>query len=196
MMAKKRKTADATARHTENKTKAKRTKAPKKNGRPSDFSDRLVMRILELAKAGKTDAQIAADIGISASTLNNWKGSHPDFFTALKDAKAVADDLVVASLFQRAVGYRHSAVKFFYDPKTAKVVSQPYIENHAPDTTACIFWLKNRQPDLWRDKRETELTGKDGGPIKTQPASAAEIIEQALKELQDAGWTPPSESFG
>jgi hypothetical protein len=44
----------------------------------------------------------------------------------------------------------------------------PYTEHCPPDTTACIFWLKNRRPDLWREKVLTEVSGPDGGPIPTQ----------------------------
>lgn len=157
-----------TTRKTKSKATKKKTKS-KKMGRPTSFSERLVMRILELAKAGKTDNQIAIEVGISTATLNNWKGKHPDFFTALKDAKDVADQLVEAALFQKGVGYSHTAVKFFWNPKgnngQGAVVSQPYVERHPPDTTACIFWLKNRQPEKWRDVSRRELTGKDGKPL-------------------------------
>ncbi len=128
--------------------------AKNKGGRPSAFSESLALRIMELATAGATEAEIAAKIGISVATLTNWKGNKPGFFDALRDAKSVADGLVEAALFSRAVGYSHPAVKFFWDSKKGDIKSQPYIERHAPDTTACIFWLKNRQPDLWRENKD------------------------------------------
>lgn len=141
---------------------------PKKHamGRPSGFNKCIAERILELAKTGATEVQIAAKVGISPTTLANWKGKHPDFLKALKEAKNVADELVEASLFERACGYSHPAVKFFWDRDSKKVVSQAYIERHAPDVTACIFWLKNRRPDKWRDAHRQELTGKDGAPLE------------------------------
>ncbi len=155
--------------------------AKKKPGAKSKYSTGVAARILELAKAGKTDVEIAAAIGISPTTLNNWKGQHKDFFEALKKAKSVADDLVETALFQKAMGYSHTAVKFFYDPKQQKVVSQAYTERHAPDTTACIFWLKNRRPKQWRDVHKLEHTGKDGGPI-LQVADVAAVID-AVREF-------------
>ncbi len=120
-------------------------------GRPSTFNEQLAMRIMELAVKGATDDEIAANIGVSVRTLNNWKGKHAGFVEALNDAKSVADELVEAALFSRAIGYNHPAVKFFWDAKNGDIKSKAYIERHAPDTTACIFWLKNRQPGAWRD---------------------------------------------
>ena len=133
-------------------------------GRPSVFSEKLALRILELAKSGKTDAQIAKAVGIALSTLKLWKADRADFSAALKDAKDIADSMVEAALFQRAVGYRHPAVKFFCDKGI--VVSQRYTEVYAPDVTACIFWLKNRQPDRWRDVHKHEVAGDGGEPIQ------------------------------
>jgi hypothetical protein len=49
-----------------------------------------------------------------------------------------------------------------------EVVRAPVREHVAPDVTAQIFWLKNRQPDRWREKQQMEHTGKDGGPIQTK----------------------------
>ena len=42
---------------------------------------------------------------------------------------------------------------------------EEYIKHYAPDTTAIIYWLKNRQPQNWRDTREIEMTGAGGGPL-------------------------------
>ena len=82
---------------------------------------------------------------------------------ALKSGKETADDRVERSLYQRAVGYTHDAVHF--SSFQGVVTETPYRNHCPPDVTAQIFWLKNRRPDLWRDKREQELTGKDGAPL-------------------------------
>jgi hypothetical protein len=74
-----------------------------------------------------------------------------------------ADAEVAERLYRRALGYEHSSVKIFADPKTGAQLVVPYTERFPPDTTACITWLKNRRPDLWRDR--TEVTGKNGGPV-------------------------------
>lgn len=167
--------------------------APAKMGRPSSFSDRLVERLLVLASEGATDAQMAKAAGVGLRTLMTWKGRHPDFQHALKDAKDVADALVEASLYRRATGYEHPAVKFFCHE--GRVVSEKYTERYPPDTTAAIFWLKNRQPDRWRDTSRHEHTGKDGKPIETKQVSVLEVGAAVREALIDAGQTPPSEDF-
>lgn len=149
--------------------------AKKKNGRPCKFSQSLVNRIAELAEAGKKDEEIAAAIGVATSTFSVWKKSIKGFKEALKDSKAVADQMVVASLYQRACGYSHLAVKMFYDKDSGNVVSKVYREHYPPDTTACIFWLKNRDREAWRDRHE--LTGRDGAPL-TSPDTIAKVIVQ------------------
>jgi DNA-binding XRE family transcriptional regulator len=177
------------------KKKTAKAKAPAKMGRPTSFSESLAGRILELAKSGATDNEIAAKVGISPTTLNNWKGKRPDFKQALKDAKSVADDLVEASLFRNACGYTHPAMKFFFDAKSGKVISQAYVEHHKPDTTAQIFWLKNRRKDEWRDSHKHEHSGKDGAPIETRVISVVEVQGAIQEALQDAGHVPPTEDF-
>lgn len=142
---------------------------PKKADRPgpeSRYNERIVARILELARAGNSNAEIANKVGISPVTLWNWMGKHPDFSEALKMSKDFAVDMVEGALFQNAMGYSHPAVKMFYDGKAGKVVTQAFVERHKPDTIAQIFFLKNRAKDRWRDKLDHEVAGKDGGPIE------------------------------
>lgn len=89
---------------------------------------------------------------VSETTINNWKQEHPKFLESLKRGKDVADATVTESLYKRANGYKHRAVKIFNGP--AGTVQVPYVEHYPPDTTACIFWLKNRKPDRWRDRQD------------------------------------------
>jgi hypothetical protein len=135
---------------------AKPEKRKKKLGRPTKFSTRLAERIFALAQEGKTDPQIAAAVGISRSTLNNWKGSHDGFLDAIKASKDVADELVEAALFQRAIGYRHRAVRILFDSEGGRFVTKKYTEVYPPDTTAAKFWLSNRKPKKWRDVQKIE----------------------------------------
>jgi hypothetical protein len=131
--------------------------------RPSSYQPEYAAQAEKLCKLGATDLDIANFFEVDVRTIYRWKHEHEVFCQALKRGKDVADDLVEQSLFRRATGYTHEAVKIFqYEGKSLEV---PYTEHHAPDTTAAIFWLKNRRPDRWRDKREQELTGGDGGPI-------------------------------
>jgi hypothetical protein len=63
---------------------------------------------------------------------------------------ADADDRVERSLYNRAIGYSYDAVKIFCS-RDGEIIEAPYVEHVPPDVTACIFWLKNRRPQDWRD---------------------------------------------
>lgn len=130
----------------------------KKKGRPSKFNDSLRDYILFLAKEkGLTDEQIAKTIGIAPSTFANWKADKLDFLESLKDAKYVADELVVGSLYRRATGYSHPEVKVSYDKDRGKWAKTLVMRHYPPSEVAAIFWLKNRDPENWREKQEIDL---------------------------------------
>ncbi len=113
-----------------------------------------------MAERGATDFEIADSLGVSVRTLYRWKAENEDFRQSLKIAKDVADERVVRSLYQRAVGYEQDAIKIFMPAGAEKPVIAEYVEKIAPDTTAAIFWLKNRQSKEWRDKIDHELSGE------------------------------------
>jgi Helix-turn-helix domain of resolvase len=131
-------------------------------GRPSEYKPEYVTKVLEMAERGATDFEIADSLKVSVRTLYRWKAENEDFRHSLKIAKDVADERVVRSLYQRAIGYEQGAVKIFMPAGASKPVVAKYVEKIAPDTTAAIFWLKNRKRDEWRDKIETEHSGSVG----------------------------------
>ncbi|MBZ9674540.1 helix-turn-helix domain-containing protein [Mesorhizobium sp. ES1-1] len=140
----------------------------KKNavGRPTDFKPDYVDQAAKLCRLGAIDRDLADFFNVSEVTINAWKKAKPEFLKSINDAKAQADAQVERSLFHRANGYSHPAVKIFNHDGNALTV--PYMEHYAPDTGACIFWLKNRRPDLWRDKQEVEHSAnKDAPPLFT-----------------------------
>lgn len=128
-------------------------------GRPTDYKPEYVQQAEKLCNLGATDEEIADFFDVDVRTVYRWKNAHPEFCQALNIGKDVADARVERSLFQRAVGYRQDAVKIFMPASASEPVYAPYVENIAPDTTAAIFWLKNRKRDEWRDKSEHEHTG-------------------------------------
>lgn len=99
------------------------------------------------ARDGLTYEQIAKNIDIDVTTLREWRKRQPTISTALKKGREVADYEVENALFKRALGYTYEE-KTFEDGVLKKVVTKEV----APDTTAQIYWLKNRKPDKWRDK--------------------------------------------
>jgi len=112
----------------------------------------------KLCKLGATDQDLAEFFKVSTRTIMRWQVEFPAFCHALKVAKAEADQRVERSLYQRAVGYAHPDVHV--SNYQGEVTLTPITKHYAPDTVACIFWLKNRQPELWRDKHEVEHSGQ------------------------------------
>lgn len=112
-------------------------------------------RLRQLTADGATDAEIAKVIGCAKKTLYEWRRS-PEFREATAAGKAVADQKVEDSLFRRACGYdvRETTTEYSGGIEVAKTVRTKHIP---PDTTAIIFWLKNRRPDEWRDRQKVEL---------------------------------------
>lgn len=136
--------------------------------RPTLFKQSYVEQARKLAQLGATDREIASFFEVTEQTINNWKLSHPEFFESLKVGKEMADERVVQSLYRRALGYSYDAVKIFMPAGKDEPVYAPYVEHNPPDTSAMIFWLKNRRSSEWRDKQDFEHTGKDGGAIKVK----------------------------
>ena len=141
--------------------KTRKFKALKKHdhpGRPNEFRQEYIDQAASMALSGATDDQIADGLGISIRSLYRYSAQFEKFRQAIKYGKDHADDRVERSLYHRAVGYEHDAVKVAFD-KDGRPLYAPYREHVEPDTTAQIFWLKNRRPKEWRDKIEQEITG-------------------------------------
>lgn len=120
------------------------------------------------ARDGLTDEQIAGNMGINVRTLYNWKKKSIPIFQALKIGKEVADIEVENALRKKALGFREkeqtvSARKTveYENGKRIREVTEPIVTEiekyYPPDTTAQIFWLKNRKPEQWRDKQEQKV---------------------------------------
>ena len=116
--------------------------------RPTKFSDQLRSKMIALYEKGATDAEVAKEIGVSRTTLFNWRVKDAELLDTIKSSKSIADDLVESALFSRATGYKHPEEKIFvYEGHPIRV---PTTKHYPPDVTAGIFWLCNRQPDRWK----------------------------------------------
>jgi len=131
--------------------------AGKKIGRPTKYKTEFAKQAAKLCKLGATDADLSKFFEISTSTLWLWQVTYPSFSSAIKLSRVEADARVERSLYQRAIGYEYDAVKIFQHE--GSIIEAPYREKAAPETAACIFWLKNRKPAEWRDKVDAEITG-------------------------------------
>jgi hypothetical protein len=134
-----------------------------KDGRPTKYDSKYNDQAYKLALLGATDKELADFFEVTESTLNLWKLKHPDFSESLKKGKVQADAQVGARLFERALGFEHDSeeIKVVSMGKEGSVVERvPIRKVYPPDTTAAIFWLKNRQSDKWRDKQEVQHSGE------------------------------------
>ncbi len=129
-------------------------------GRPTEFKPEYVQQAQEQCEQGATDQELADFFDVSARTLYRWKNTYPEFCQALKAGKAPTDERVERSLFERAVGYERDEVDIRV--VNGEIVQTPIRKFYPPDTTAAIFWLKNRKPSDWRDKTDVDLTGEIG----------------------------------
>ena len=105
---------------------------------------------------------IAAHLGVSMAAFMEWTKVYPELNSALNSERLAADEQVASALFNKAVGFKRKAVKAMQH--NGQVVLAEYEEQVAPDTAAAFIWLKNRQPELWKDRHE--VTGADGKPIE------------------------------
>ena len=134
-----------------------------------------LLRIEGWAKDGLTDEQIAKNMGISRGTIYDWKKNHSDISNALKRGKEVVDREVENALEKAAVGYWVEETKTYIEEVDGR--KKKKIEKNKKwipaNTTAQIYWLKNRKPEQWRDKREL------------QDVTQEERVSEYLKVLGD-----------
>lgn len=141
-----------------------------KGGRPSLYKEEYAEKVYKLCLLGAIDKDIADFFEVDEKTINNWKLEHPEFLQSIKRGKTEADANMAHRLFTKGSGYEREEIELkvvaLGNNQGSEVQEIPVIKHYPPDTTAAIFWLKNRQPDKWREKTTTELTGANGGPLE------------------------------
>ena len=147
-------------------TEKKNLAEKKKRGRKSEYRIEYADQALKLCLLGATDKELSEFFSVSEQTLNKWKKDYPEFLESLKKGKNIADANVASRLYNRAIGYNCKATKFA--TSNGKITdSKEFIEHYPPDTTAAIFWLKNRQPEKWRDKKEVDANVNLGDELES-----------------------------
>lgn len=171
-----------------------------KGGRKSSYKPIYANIAGVMSQLGATQADLAAAFKVSETALSGWKRSKPAFLEALKQGQEVADAKVVKSLYQRALGYEHPEIKVFCNK--GDIVTHEITRYYPPDSTSCIFWLKNRNPKEWKDaqviemKFILELVNKVAGVVnKTVPDACPHcrkpltLRESTIKELENLSST-------
>ena len=141
-------------------------------GRPTDYKPEFADQAAKLCRLGATDDEIASFFEKDVRTINRWKNDHPEFCQALKDGKMASDMEVADRLFQRAKGFEFVEEQAFKVKHTEFVDGKKVSEHEEikivqlnrvvpPDTTAGIFWLKNRRKVEWRERQEAPQKGEN-----------------------------------
>jgi hypothetical protein len=171
----------------------RKTDDPKK-ARMTKYTKDIAEKAYKLSLLGMTDKEMIEFFGIAEQTWYNWQNRHPKLKEAIQKGKADADSEVAYALYRKACGYSHPDV----DIKVidGKIVKTELIKHYPPDTGAACFWLKNRSKKRevpWLEIARTELTGKNGGPIKTQNQNLnteidlSDLTDEELKMLERIG---------
>ena len=158
-------------------TKRKSPKNFKPNGRPTKYKPEFDDLAYKFALLGATNKEMAGFFDVAESTFDLWRIAHPKFSGAITRGKAVADANVADRLYQRAMGYEHDEEKIFqYEGKPVRVATT---KHYPPDTQAASLWLRNRQPELWRDQKDITLRQPD-----KEPRTTKELVDRC-KELDE-----------
>jgi len=122
----------------------------------------------DYARQGMIDKEIAKKLGISEASYYNYQKEHLEFLEAIKRGKRPVDVEVENALLKRAKGFEYEEVHVEYKPKgkegeeekKSPTLIKKIKKFVVPDTAACAFWLKNRRPDLWKDRQQMEMSGE------------------------------------
>lgn len=133
------------------------------------------------AKKGLSEDEIAHNMCISRSTLNNWKKHHEKIKLALNEGKKAANYIVENALFKRATGYEYyeefEELKENDETGIKELTVVKRVKKHiAPDTVAQIYWLNNRMPKYWRNKPKDEVENS-GVTVVFKNGNAEELAE-------------------
>lgn len=154
-------------------------------GRPSNYRKEYAEQAYKFCLLGATDARLGEFFGVSEQTINAWKTAHPEFLESLKKGKEVADAEIAHALFHRAKGYSHPEV----DVKMYEgvIIQTDLIKHYPPDTGAAMAWLKNRQPNQWRDRQEVDHSSTDG-TMTPKPTVAVDkdLVKELAKQINES----------
>ena len=132
--------------------------------RPSKYKKEYNEQAFKLCLLGATDKELANFFEVDEATINRWKEQYPEFCKSLKAGKDEADSVIAQKLYHRAKGYECPDIITATHQGMITDIKQ-VVKHYPPDTTAAIFWLKNRQPSKWRDKQEVQHSGNVGVTI-------------------------------
>jgi transposase len=175
-IAKKHEVSRSTILRLSEKLKWKRTKRKKqkvkpkppksKGGRPEKYKKEYAAQATALCMLGFTNKKLASFFNVVESRIYDWKKRHPEFRQALNAGRDKAGMKMAVSLFQRGIGYSHPEEKIFC--QDGEIIRVKTTKHYPPEYKSMVMWLKNKYPDLWREKTDVAIGDPDGKPIETK----------------------------
>lgn len=166
----------------------KSTKTKRRVGAPTKFTDSAAHTAVSMFRVGATDQEVCDALGINIHTISNWRKRWPWFMTATKEAQEIANTRVSQSMFRKAVGYtvtEKQAIKIKVGPQEERVEIVEVERHVPPDTTAQIFWLKNRDKENWADTYDHKVKQEEV-PVDQLAHAILNAILDAKRQHDDA----------
>ena len=155
-----------------------------KKGRPTRYSKALLPRAAKYARYGMTNEEIAEALGVTTSTFGKWLHDHPEFSDTVKKGRENKDGSVERTLLERALGYDYIDVVKEFDSEGNVIRTKEMHKHQPPEVVAQIFWLKNRKPAEWRDKKDIAVEGQ----IIFRPERIEKIAnKKQITDVSDTG---------
>lgn len=142
------------------------TEESRKVGRPTKYKEEYAKQAYKLTKLGFIDTELADYFEVDESTINRWKHEYPDFCESIKKGKRIADTEVIKALRKRATGFSYEETKTEVSDQGKKVTTVNRVV--VGDVGAQAFWLKNRQPDKWRNNPTPNDDSSEAAPVKIE----------------------------
>lgn len=154
--------------------------------RPTKYRQEYNQQAYELCLLGYTDKELAEYFGVNPDTIYEWKNKFSEFSESIKKGKAPADANVSAAIYKRACGYSYEEVTQ-EDVNGTMKVTKIVTKEVTPDATSAIFWLKNRQPEKWRDKKEIEAKVSKEVDLTNLTDDELDRLEEILNKTEPKG---------
>lgn len=152
--------------------------------RPTKYKKEYNEQAYELCLLGFTDKELAEFFGVVESTINDWKKKHKEFSKSVNAGKEIADGKVAKSFYKRACGYSYDEITQ-EGANGQMTVTKIVTKEVVPDSGAALNWLKNRQPNKWRDKKEmvvkSDVTVNDLSKLTDEELNELERITSKLE---------------
>lgn len=159
-----------------NSMKGNKNAVGNKGGCPTDYKVEYNELAYNYCLLGATDKKLANFFDVVEKTINNWKKEHPKFLQSIRAGKEIADMDVAKSFFNNAKGFvavSRKPIKIrVWDSEAKRLVEKIEMTTettqHAPNTEAGKFWLKNRQPEMWKEKSEVSTSYENEKPLEIE----------------------------